>query len=333
MKIEVILKIAYLSTVNLKNIFHTPESTMITTRFFSYLVFLSMAGGFWACTDHRVPAVSPGSVATRLRVKTLTLDLPNNVAKVSSFAYDAQGRLNSILTYQSPDSAASEVETSVYQYDGQNRLTQLRHEAVPYPRNSRPNRVEQYSYSYNGAGQVSNINYANGLSVSFRYNGANQLMSTTSSYTTGGLRISGAASFTFTGSNLTRQVNSIAIAGHGGPAYSAGGSYTTLTHDNKVNPFYGVYVIPSPYPNGFVNLQFGPGTPKAYFGGIDNMLTLSQNNVLTETPVSAGNESTVYQYQYNTANLPVVRIKTSIRPFPTDDLTTVETLRFAYESY
>lgn len=307
---------------------------------FRTLLYVTLfMGGLLACTDHRIPAVTPGSTATRLRVKSLTLDLPNNLAKVSSFKYDAQGRLSSILTYQTPDSTVSELEYSNYQYDAQNRLTELRRERVlaPRPQGSGFNPfIERYLYSYNAAGQVSKIDYLGGLTWTYKYNDANQLMNASILYSHPRFTIEGSVLFTFTGNNLTQTAGGTGIRFQGMPPGTSSGfpgvGSATYTHDDKINPFYGVYVIPSPL-SGFTNVLTAPNTPGALFGGIDNVLNLSQNNVLTETPPSGSfRESITYQYQYNAANLPTVRVKTSTAPAPNNTVT-VETLRFEYESY
>jgi len=215
-------------------------------RFRIYLILLLLIGGLWSCLDHRIPAVTPGSTTTRLRVKALTLELPNNLAKVSSFRCDAQSRLSSILTYQTPDSTVSAIEYSNYQYDGQNRMTQLRREAVPFPRGSRPNGVERYSYSYDALGRVTSIDNNPGFTVGLGYNSDGRLSGASRSFRTGGLSISGSDSFTFTGNNLTGYQSGQIITGMGGPPFSGGGSNNRFTHDDKINPFYGALIIPAP---------------------------------------------------------------------------------------
>lgn len=298
-----------------------------------YLSLLMATGWLVACSDHLNPAVTPGSATTRLRVKTLTLELPNGLAKVSAFMYDGQGRLSGIKTYQTPDSTLGELETSVYQYDAQNRLTTLRRQAILYPRGNPFSPVEHYTFTYNDAGQVAGLSYANGFSLTFTYNGANKLASSRRQFLFSGIDQFGGDSFTFTGNNLTTLNSTRTI-----PTRGPGGSFksdVTFTHDDRVNPFYGGYVIPAPYPAGFVNLQSAPGTVETYFGGIENVLNLSENNVLTRVnnntvTIGSSTSSTtvrsVYQYQYNAANLPTLRTTT------TDNVLT-ETIRFDYESY
>lgn len=297
---------------------------MTATRFRVYLALVLLAGGLFTCSDHRFPDITPGSSTSRLRVKSLTNELPNNLAKVSSFQYDAQGRLASIITYQTPDSSVSDVEYINYQYDGQNRLTQVGHTAVLFPRNSQPNRVESYEYQYTAGGLVSGLTHSPGelgFILNFSYNSAGKLTGVLRRYATGGLQIQGADAFTFTGNNLTAATISRTIIARGGPPMTSTFS-RTFTHDDKVNPFYGSYIIPAAFPDGFVNPRFSPGLMYTYFGGIDNLLNLSQNNPLN----SYFNGDLTYQYQYNAANLPTVRITTA-------NSMTTETLRFEYESY
>ena len=298
-----------------------------------YLSLFMATGWLAACSDHLNPSVSPGSTTTRLRVKTLRLELPNGLAKVSAITYDGQGRLSGIKTYQTPDSTVAELETSVYQYDAQNRLTGLRHQVTLYPRGNSFSPVEQYTYTYNEAGQVSGIQYLNGFSLTFSYNSANKLVSSRRQFLFSGIDQFGGDLFTFTGNNLTllNSTRTLPLRGPSGDFKSD----VTFTHDDKVNPFYGVYVIPAPYPAGFVDMRSSTRTVDTYFGGIENVLNLSQNNVLAKvanntttiagTPTSSTNTS-VYQYEYNAQNLPTLRTTTTNNAL-------TETLRFAYESY
>lgn len=304
--------------------------------FIFYLTILSLAGWLTGCSEQRVIDPNPGT-PTRYRVNTITQELPDNVAKVSVLRYDAQGRLSTIKTYQTPDSTVAEVMNSVYLYDAQNRLTQLRRERIPYPRSqSGPNNaVEQYIYLYNESGLVSQIQYINGLSWSYTYDANKQLVSSSGGYSHPRFSIQGAIQYTFTGKNLTKTTGGTGIRYQGMPSGMSsdfpGITSATYTHDDKINPFYGTSVIPSAL-SGFVNILYGPTTPNALFGGTDNVLTLSQNNVLSETPEASTRETITYQYQYNTANLPTLRIKTITAPAPNGTVTK-ETVRFEYESY
>lgn len=291
------------------------------------LLFFFLLGSLSGCIDHQTP---PNPTPDRLRPKTLTLVLPNNLAKVSTLTYDSQGRIGTIGTYQTPDSTVAETELSTLQYDSQNRLIQLRREVTRYPRGSQPNAVELYQLSYTTGNQLSGISYANGFSLGYTYGATgNQPVSAGRNFSTGGLIITGGDSFTFTGSNLTRYTTAVSIAGHGGPGSPLSGPTTTFTYDSRTNPFFGNYIIPKPYPAGFINLTFGVGMVDTYFGGVDNVLNLSANNVLSA--VSNSGTTMTYQYQYNTAGLPTLRTKTT-----TDNAggsSPTETLKIDYETY
>ncbi|GAB3568530.1 hypothetical protein GCM10027578_21220 [Spirosoma luteolum] len=277
-----------------------------------------------ACTDHRI---APGAPAARQRVKTIVLDKGDGITNVTSFSYDATGRLAGLIAYQTPDSTQAAVDYTTYQYDAQNRLAFVRRETRLFPRGSQPNSIEQYTYTYNQAGQATSLAYANGYTLAFRYDGAGQLTGAGRSFSTGGLIISGGDSYTFMGGNLTSYSTSVSVAGHGGPAGPPSGVSSTLTYDTKTNPFFGRFIIPAPYPSGFINLTFGPGAVVTYFGGVDNALTLSQNNVLTE--ILSNGQSVSYAYQYDGSGLPTRRVKTT----PSTSGTTTETLLFSYETY
>jgi len=72
----------------------------------------------------------------------------------------------------------------------------------------------------------------------------------------------------------------------------------TYTFDDKINPFYGTYIIPAPgvfMPFAGIGL-FGPSY--TLHGGIDNMYNLSQNNVRS-TVSSSGTTSYVYTLQFS----------------------------------
>ncbi|MGN7884279.1 hypothetical protein [Dyadobacter sp. 22481] len=75
-----------------------------------------------ACTDHQEPGTE------RLRIKKLTRSLPyqHGYSVVSILGYDWQGRLDSVYSYQTADSAHSPTQTSNFQYDNQGRLAQMK---------------------------------------------------------------------------------------------------------------------------------------------------------------------------------------------------------------
>ncbi len=304
---------------------------MKMTRILLCLTGLFTLVGLSACTDHLTMPGTPGSTDARLRVKSLTLDLPNNQSKVSLFRYDAQNRLNLILTYQTPDSTVAPVEYTTYQYDGQNRLTQLRREVVLRPTGIAPNLVEQYDYRYNAAGQVEGVSHPSGYGVTFRYNG-NQLTGSSENFSiSANISYNENNQFTYTSSNLTA-VNTTTRTILRGPALETT-STTASTYDNKRNPFYGIYMILGPYQGGLFSPQSGSFSQYTYYSGFGNLLNLSLNNALTSNTSTTSNTSSTptnalvsYQYTYNAADLPITR-QTTVNGAVT------ETLRFDYEPY
>lgn len=292
------------------------------------ILLLLIAGGLSGCLDHKIPSITPGLPVTRLRVKTLTLENSDNRKFIIVLGYDGQGRLSLLESYMTPDSNLYGVVRGTYFYDDQNRLTQLR-------RVDRAGANDNFAYYYNETGQVSRISHSGGLTWGYGYTETGQLSSANLAYSHPRFSIRGDLKFAFTGNNLTQVTGRTGIRYQGMPEGTSddfpGVSSATYTHDDKLNPFYGVFVIPTPLA-GFVDVLSGPSTPGALFGGIDNVLTLSQNNVLTETPVFGYLGNITYQYQYNAANLPTVRIKTRTTTQPYETVS-VETLRFEYESY
>lgn len=279
-----------------------------------YLLFVLVFAG---CGDHRIPSITPGSGVNRLRVKKITQDMPNNTAKVSVFQYDAQGRLGSIMAYQTPDSTASPVENNVYQYDAQNRLTQLNRTVA-----GKGFDYEVYKYAYNASGQVSGLGFTSSnpiyvWSITPVYDADNRLVGSSKSFSVPGVSTRESGTYTYTGNNLT-------FASLTGNAVQKGAQLPqqtvkiTYTYDTGINPFYGIFVIPAPFdyaspPSG---VFIGSYT---YYGGISNLLNLSQNNLVSDG-------TSVYAYTYNAANLPTSRITTS-------NGNVTETLHFAYEAY
>jgi hypothetical protein len=280
-----------------------------------------------ACQDHMVNPTQPGAPSLRLRVKSLTEDLPNNAAKITTFSYDSQGRLSALVAYQTPDSSQANVERSTYQYDGQNRLVRQQRQIIARPntRDLTVPYVEAHQFSYNGVSQVSEIrflfNYApfnqlgvyiadpsllnspNSLSqlATLRYDQTGQLAGMTKvNYFQGSpALISTANTYSYAGKDL---ISANTVTFQNGVQFS--NVTNTLTYDTQTNPFYGSYVV------------------GRYFGGIgdffQNLSTLSPHNITKLDGVS-------YRYDYNSSGLPTVRYTYS------DKL--IQTLRFTYESY
>ncbi|GAB2538147.1 hypothetical protein [Spirosoma aerophilum] len=275
--------------------------------------------GLFQCTDHRVPEVTPG--VNKLRIKSITQDQPNNTAKVSAFQYDTQGRLSTILAFETPDSTAAQVERSVYQYDAQNRLIELKRDIIRRASQFGTN-TELYTYSYNAAGQVAQIRYTNNNGnggvwlVNPEYDATNRLTGAKKSFDTGGLTTHETDSYTFTGDDLTTAT--MTGTANVKQTVLTGNRTDNFTYDNQVNPFYGVYVIPTPSVFAFIPTS-ALISYYTYYGGISNLLTLSKNNVLSD-----GNST--FAYTYNSDNLPTSRTTTR-------GGTVTETLHFAYETF
>lgn len=300
---------------------------MKTNRLFLGIIGLLIIGELVSCVDHRIP--TPGT--NNLRVKTINREVPGLPTIISAFSYDDKGRLASITAYRLPDSANAPVELSLYQYDPQNRLTQVQHSVI-----RRGSGSETYTLSYNGAGQLIKLtNMPSTFSVTPQYGSDNQLTGFVKTINVTGRQGSGSGTVSFTGNNLTASteiftVNRLDLPG--GPV-----SYqiyqrstfipTQYTVDNLLNPFYGTYIIPAP---GVFLPAAGLDMYEPFYtlyGGIDNLFNLSQNNV---TSTRYNGVPTGYIYTYNAANLPASRTTYgpgfSVRPV-------IEILTYEYEPY
>lgn len=283
--------------------------------------------GLLSCNDHRIPNPTPG--ANRLRVKSITRNLPDNKADVSQFEYDGQGRLSKIIAYQTPDSSLAAVEVSTYEYDAQNRMTKLTNEIVRRSGTS-PNPVETYSYAYNALGQITGVSYGNNvpgnsgslIRMAVQYDGNNRIVGSTTALETGFFTYDAIDVFTYTGNNITTRMFGSNIARNNPRVPPVAASTATLAYDTKINPFYGLPVIPAP--GNFPSFLTGTLAPNAYFGGVSNSQNLSQNNL--HSVAFAGGQSTIYAYNYNADNLPTNRVVANGSVSP-------ETLQFSYEPY
>jgi hypothetical protein len=307
---------------------------MKTSYLLRGLLGLLLTVGFLSCGDHLNPAVAPGSVPEKMRIKTITQELPDvagrkasSIIKVSTFTYDGQGRLSTIATELSPDNTAGPVESTVFTYNAQNRLTQARRDIVS-GYGAEPAPYEIYTYTYNGTGQVSQLDYENNQGgggvndwlITFAYDVDNHLKSSKKSFGISGFTYEDNSTYTFTGNNvtsITRTTKTTTVT------TTTSTSTTTFTYDTKTNPFYGIFVIPAPFVLSLSNPQGGNLSYYTYYGGIDNLLNLSQNNLLND---GLDSYSTAYAYTYNGSNLPLTRTTT----FQSE---ITETLTYAYESY
>lgn len=296
---------------------------MNMTYYFRGLIYLFVVVAFLSCGDHLMPNVSPGSPTDRLRIKTLTQEIADPVGRVSlvqyisTFGYDGQGRLSTITNTQNPSSPGAPVEVSTLTYNAQNQVTQLQRTVSGI--------TETYSYTYVNS-QMTRLYYTNNSEsrddnvweLTFQYNPDYKVKSSHKTFATGGFFYSADSDYFFTGNNLT----SVTTTTHYSKGPQGGTFTTTFTHDNKTNPFYNVAVIPAPSATAGVSTPYnGILDFYTYYGGVDNVLHLSQNNVLS----SVAGSTTTYAYTYN-GNLPVTRITT--KPHEPQ-----ETLTYAYESY
>ncbi|MBC3787595.1 hypothetical protein [Spirosoma utsteinense] len=295
---------------------------MTTTRFFTQFIGLLLALVVASCADHLAPGSGPG----RLRVKTLTQivsDKPG-ISRVSTFTYDEKGRLSTILAFQLPDSTLGPVEQNTYRYDDQNRLVQHRRDIVRRALfNPATPPYETHDYLYNPAGQVTQILYSSNtggllFDVKLAYKDNGKLLSSKQRLVgISGISYNANRTYTFTGDNATLVDAQFAVCRTDGSPCPPGTSSTPYTFDDKINPFYGNYVIPM-LTGRVIPVIGGILVNEALYGGLDNYLNLSRNNVLT-----AGDSR--YTYTYNTANLPTSRVVTG--QYAT------ETLYYTYETY
>ena len=309
-----------------------------------YLMGLLMAGALFACSDHRLPAVIPGVSTERLRVKSIThlSGLPDNQQKASLFGYDSQGRLSSIVAYVLPDSSQGPVERNTYQYDAQNRLIQHQR-AITRPFFYKGT-IERHLISYNSDGQVAEIRYFNDndspgtpiltFTATPQFTSSNKLQGYQRVLSPTFLRSPPSdvllkselilTNIMFTGDNLTAY-HIQTISNDIGSFISITDSDQKLTYDNKINPFYGFYIIPEPTGN-IINIRERFFLTSTYYGGLNNLLNLSRNNVLSEEASNAPTLTT-YEYTYNAANLPTSRITHG--PYSAVD----QKIVYEYESY
>lgn len=273
------------------------------------LLLLAMLTGVLSCNDHRIPNPTPG--AGRLRVKSITQDLPDNKKTVSAFQYDGQGRLSMIIAYQTPDSSVATVEKSTYQYNAQGQLTEFRLRGL-----ESGSRAELYvrgsTYHYDATGKVSGYgplqitNSLFQLETILKYGSDNRVSGFVSTPPGGSnfasLQYREFGDFTYTGDNLTSDTFDGSYVR--GATVRFGPVTTTYSYDTNINPFYGI--LDTPTPSG--------GYP----------LHLSKNNVLSA--VTDSGQTTIYSYTYNAASLPTKRVTATGN-------SVTETLYFEYEPY
>lgn len=267
----------------------------------------------------------PGSAAARLRVKSIREALSGNNERLTTFTYDRDGRLSGVQAVQTPDSTWATTERNYYQYDAKNQLIKHQHQiVVPTSYTLVAPLAEEHQFDYNTDGQLTEIRYKASNGVPLRpnqtivdlseleasgrlgyvlrpvYDAAKKVIGSQKAYYWQSTSATYVNDYSYTGDLVTGVRTLMTING----TTSSPQTYA-LSYDTKINPFYGVYVVPG------------------YFGGIANLFlnlsTLSPNNITRVEGVS-------YRYEYNSANLP------SVRYTVTDDKV-IQTLRFTYESY
>ncbi|TLV02421.1 hypothetical protein [Dyadobacter luticola] len=292
---------------------------MKLARFILCTLYAGFTLTFISCTDHQVPEES------QWRVKSLTRVLPDSPGTwfISQFSYDADGKIGSIFTYQTPDSASSQTEKSIYKYDPWGRLSQME-------RTLSTSGSERYVYNYDQSGLLSKINYTGALNdfydVTFTYDSSGKLLSSKRSF-----HFFSAFSYEqlINYSFSTDDLNSI----HSETTFSKGVSQTSIVNsllvfDGHKNPFYGNYIIPAPVK--IASPITGDFQHYTYYGGIDNFLHLNKNNLVSS--LVKGLTQTSYAYTYHASGMPASR-KTLVKVMLDRPEVLEETLYYEYEQF
>ncbi|MPR31884.1 hypothetical protein [Salmonirosea aquatica] len=292
---------------------------MKTTYLFKWPLWIGLCLGVIACIDHQSPEPK------KMRVKSLVRILPEEpgVRHVSLLTYDSQGKLNEIFTYQTPDSAANQTETSTYQYDNLDRLSEML-------RIRSGGEKEHYLYSYDPAGKLAAIKYTSADHTFYdfllAYDGNGKLLSTKRSFNFfSALSYVKLNTYSFNENNLSRVVATTTIK------RVVPGTWTEtadFVFDSHPNPFYGNVLIPAPVRIASPTTgNFGHYT---YYGGIDNVLHLSENNVVSSSV--DGRSKTTFNYTYESSGLPASR--ETLASFTIEGPAQLtETLLYEYEAY
>ncbi|MEO6283176.1 MAG: hypothetical protein ABIN80_23875 [Dyadobacter sp.] len=271
-----------------------------------------------SCVDHEEP--NPD----RLRVAKLTRVLPDAPTDsiVSLFLYNQIGKVGSLLTSVKWGAPGSPSEQSEYQYDGQGRLSQMK-------RTLSTGGSELYLYTYDGWGKLTFIKYTGGgndfYDFVLTYDGSGQLLSTRRSFSISGIKYEQANALTFGMDNVS-SVSSVTKLERNITTTST--VTTDFGYDNHTNPFYGLFLIPAPEKipmpsSGNFNLY-------TYYGGVNNLLHLSKNNLSSANVKGAS--QTLYEYTYNASGLPTIR-KTWVKFTLEQPPVLKETLIYEYETY
>ena len=277
-----------------------------------------------SCTDHFPPDPLPN----HQRIKSITQILPGDDEDtfVSDFTYHSENKLRYIDSHPIlpviPGVPSGMTAHTSYGYNDENHITGAQRTLAPFV-------GEVYTYDIDPTGlnrQLSNFNSgSNTYFMFFTYNG-NQLESSRRTFKTSGISYEQKIMYFFAGNNLdnvdyetTLERNTTTVTK----------SKSEFTYDDKVNPFYGMPVIPASNV-GLPSPSTGNFSHYTFAGGFESFMHLSRNNVLSEK--SSTLSETTYSYTYNNDGLPLTRI-TMKKNTPQDQPQLVETLVFEYETF
>ena len=286
----------------------------------SFVLWILFISTVLSCTDHLLPDPLPN----RQRIKSLTQVLPetDGATFVSSFAYNPQNQLEFIYSSPIPASIPGKRAITRYSYDSNKNISQV------YRSFDDGVNEETYQYTTGSFGQVSQLDYNGGGSdiynMFFNFNGQ-QLNTSSRRFKFSSVSYIQDIVYHFTGLNLSSADYTTTVM-RNVPATSSG--TLAFTYDDKMNPFFGMPVIPAP--NGPPRPTSGNFNYYTFSGGLDNLIYLNRNNVLSETSSSPSEKT--YEYTYNSDGLPLTRI-TKRKNTQQNQTVVEETLAFEYETY
>ena len=291
----------------------------ILLSFSTLLLLLSIV---LSCTDHFPPDPLPN----HQRIKKITQTLPDEpgITYITNFSYTPQGdSLKQLQSYKVPDDPQGLYPVVTrYSFRSGGAVDVQRNFTSLFP-------GEFFGYLVNAEGKALQINYYNKQNdnylMFFTYNGS-QLESSRKTFKFSSVSFEQKIWYFFAGNNLSSVKYETTLVKN---IPSVTNSESQFTYDDKVNPFYGMLVIPAS--------NVGAATPTTgnfyqytFAAGLDNFMHLSRNNVLSEK--SSTLSETTYSYEYNADGLPTKRI-TMKKNTPQDQPYVAETIIIEYETY
>ena len=273
-----------------------------------------------SCTDH----LPPNPLPNQQRIKSITQILPqaDGATFISNFTYNAQNQVEFIRSSPVPASIPGKRATTHYSYDINKNISEVHRTFNDGPAE------ERYVYTIGSLGQITQLNYNGGGSevynMIFNYNGQ-QLQNSSRRFTTSGISYRQDIVYHFGGQNLSSADYTTTLIRD---IPSVGTSTLTFAYDDKINPFFGMPVIPAP--NEAPKPSMGNFNYYTFSGGLDNLLYLNHNNVLSAKSSTLAEIN--YQYTYNSDGLPLTR-NTIRKTTPQVQPLIEETLVFEYETY